>query len=234
MKRIHALSLVAALLAVTFPVHADDTAAAVARWDASWAALKDCYNGCHSVIKKGGKVEDRTYRVWFKKPMNLRSEVVKGNRSGDNGSVAVWTGGDRVTGHQGGILAGISLSLTLDNPKATSIRGGTIRDLQFGRMLEVIHMWLNAKAKTTLTSGTVGGHAATIITFTSDNKDFIAGNNNIAKDQFAYDNQVNLPLQWQSWEPDGTQAVDSSYYDIKVDIGVPDSAFQVKTRMTPP
>lgn len=228
------LSLMLATLGLAVPSRADDVGAAVARWDAAWAGVHDFYDGTHTHITKGRALEDRTLRVWFKKPMNIRSEVLQGNRGGDTGSVAVYTGGDKVTGHQGGLLSSITLSLGLDDPKTTSVRGGRITDLQFGRHLEVIHMYLNGKARMDLSQGTVAGHAVTILSCRSDNRDFIAGNHGVARDVFAYDNALNVPVQWLQYEPDGTEVTNVTYYDVRLNVGVPDSAFQVRTKMTPP
>jgi hypothetical protein len=81
---------------------------------------------------RGTDVQDRVYHVFFQKPLNTRAEVVGGD---GKGSVAVWTGGDRVRGHQGGILSLIKLNLDIHNRLAVSMRGATIAQLNMGWLL---------------------------------------------------------------------------------------------------
>ena len=219
------------LIAVQRPaiVKAEDSAALIAKWDGAWAKVNDYKEEVESHVTNGNNHEDRKFKIWFKKPLNIRSEIIEGNRGGDKGSVACYTGGDRVTGHQGGFLSGISLSLGLDDKKTTSIRGARITELAFSRHLEVIHMYEKGKAKMEVGTGTVDGKPVTTLTCFSSNNDFIAGNGNIAKDVFYYDNTLNLPVQWDRYESNGALVVHVNYRNIQVNTGVDDSAFQVRS-----
>jgi hypothetical protein len=62
------------------------------------------------------------------------------------GGGAVWTGGDQVSGHQGGILSGIHLKVGVHDGRATSLRGDTIDSGTIGAMLS---MFKNAKGTVT-------------------------------------------------------------------------------------
>src|SRR6185437_5530491 len=72
---------------------------------------------------KGDRIQDRTYHYWFKKPNLAKTLIVSGD---GNGSGGVWNGGDKVSGHQGGMLSFIHLKVDLHDPRATSLRGYTI------------------------------------------------------------------------------------------------------------
>jgi outer membrane lipoprotein-sorting protein len=75
---------------------------------------------------QGSQREIRTINYYFKKPKRIRMDILKGNRAFDRGSVGVYTGGEKVTGHRGGIMKGITLSVPLESPLATSVRGETM------------------------------------------------------------------------------------------------------------
>ena len=73
----------------------------------------------------GDKTQDRVYHYWFKKPSDAKIEVVSGPGAGSGG---VWTGGDKVSGHQGGFLSHFHLKVDLHDGRAVSLRGYTIPD----------------------------------------------------------------------------------------------------------
>jgi hypothetical protein len=57
------------------------------------------------------------------KPHYLKTMILDGN---GKGSGAVWVGGDRVSAHEGGILSGIHVKISVDDPRAVSLHGVTI------------------------------------------------------------------------------------------------------------
>jgi outer membrane lipoprotein-sorting protein len=73
-----------------------------------------------------GKREERIMNFYFKKPRLIRIDILKGNRPFDGGSVGVYTGGDKVSGHRGGVIKGLTFNIPKDSPLATSVRGETI------------------------------------------------------------------------------------------------------------
>jgi hypothetical protein len=104
----------------------------ISRLAGVWNGLQayTCTWNVHEV--KGTQVQDRVYRVFFQKPLLTRAEVVDGD---GKGSVAVWDGGDKVRGHQGGILSIINLNLDIHNHLAVSLRGATIAQINLGWLL---------------------------------------------------------------------------------------------------
>jgi len=103
------------------------------RFATAWNNLKSytCTWTVHEM--QGSKTQYRVYHVFFQKPLNTRAEVVDGD---GKGSVAVWDGGDRVRGHQGGFLSVIKLNLDIHNRLAVSLRGATIAQVNMGWLLQ--------------------------------------------------------------------------------------------------
>jgi hypothetical protein len=109
-----------------------DAQAIIDRYASVWSNLRSytCTWTVHE--RKGDRVQDRVYRVFFQKPLNTRAEIVDGD---GKGSVALWTGGNRVRGHQGGILSFVKLNVDVRSRLAVSLRGATIAQLNMGSLL---------------------------------------------------------------------------------------------------
>ena len=107
---------------------------------------------------KGSDVQDRTYRYAYLKPHFARIDITGG---AGRGGGAAWKGGETVSGHQGGILSGIHLTVSMHDGRAVDLRGGTIVQASFQDMAETI------KAAPSVTSGeeTVNGSAFDTVTF---------------------------------------------------------------------
>lgn len=80
----------------------------------------------------GSKSEQRVFSYKFLRPTNAVARVVSGRGSG---SAAAWHGGDKVKGHVGGFFSGIKLTLSINDPRATSMRGHTIDEATFSYTL---------------------------------------------------------------------------------------------------
>jgi hypothetical protein len=127
--------VVLGLIMLITPVRAasfDSAQDVISKYAAVWNALQSytCTWTVHEA--KNSAAQDRVYHIYFQKPLNTRAEVVAGD---GKGSVAVWDGGDRVRGHQGGILSLIRLNLDIHNHLAVSLRGATIAQLNMGSLL---------------------------------------------------------------------------------------------------
>jgi hypothetical protein len=107
---------------------------------------------------KGSDVQDRTYRYAYLKPHFARIDITGG---AGRGRGAVWKGGDTVSGHQGGILSGIHLKVSIHDGRAVDLRGGTIDQASFQDMADTI------KAAPSVTTGeeTLNGTAVDTVTF---------------------------------------------------------------------
>src|SRR6202161_2502180 len=84
---------------------------------------------------KGTEVQDRTYHYAYLKPHFAKIDITGGPGRGGG---AAWKGGDTVSGHQGGILSGIHLNVSIHDGRAVDLRGGTIDEASFENMAELI------------------------------------------------------------------------------------------------
>lgn len=82
---------------------------------------------------KGSDVHDNTYHYSYLKPNYVKLDVLSGP---GRGSGAVWTGGDQVSGHMGGILSGLHKKVGLHDAQAESLRGDSIDTGTISAMLE--------------------------------------------------------------------------------------------------
>ncbi len=107
---------------------------------------------------KGTDVQDRTYHYAYLKPHFARIDITGGPGRGGG---AVWNGGDTVSGHQGGLLSGIHLKISIHDGRAVDLRGGTIDQASFENVAE------NVKTAPSLTNGeeTVNGTAYDTVSF---------------------------------------------------------------------
>jgi outer membrane lipoprotein-sorting protein len=123
---------VAALALCTEDARADSGREAVAKMAATWSQVKtyECTVKVHEAA--GKRVQDRVYLIHFARPTHTRVDIIDGD---GRGSAAVWNGGDRVRGHQGGILSFIRLNVDLHSSFATDLRGTTIVQSNFGALL---------------------------------------------------------------------------------------------------
>lgn len=112
-------------LALSLLPHAASAAGApaVAAFDDAFAKVNDYTVTVRAHETKGDRIQDRTYKYWFKRPSFAKTLIVAGD---GNGSGGVWTGGDKVSGHQGGMLSFVHLKVDLHDGRATSLRGYTI------------------------------------------------------------------------------------------------------------
>ena len=142
MKSIVTLSLIAAALALcgdrslANPSHDAGSKLTVqgtiAKMKATWESVHsyECTATVHEA--KGTSVQDRTYLVRFERPTQTRVDIVAGD---GRGSAAIWNGGDRVRGHQGGFLSIIRLNVGIHSKFATDLRGNTIAEANFGSLI---------------------------------------------------------------------------------------------------
>ncbi len=128
------LALVAAL-GLTSTARADNSAPAITAFEQAFAASNDytCKQHVHEV--QGSSTQDRVYQLWFMKPHFAKTLIESGDGRGSGG---VWAGGDQVSGHQGGILSGIHLKVSIHDPRAISLRGVTIPE---GLIQNVVHRY---------------------------------------------------------------------------------------------
>lgn len=121
------MTAAAALAAMLVPIAstAAQTAPAIQAFDRAFAKTTSFTYHLHSQETKGTSVQNRVYAYSFMQPHFAKTLILSGDGSGSGG---VWTGGDQVSGHQGGFLSGIHLKVGLHDSRAVSLRGYTIPD----------------------------------------------------------------------------------------------------------
>jgi outer membrane lipoprotein-sorting protein len=190
---------------------ADNTAPAITAFNAAWSATNDYTCTMHSHESLGDKTQDRVYNYWFMKPHFAKTLIVSGDGQGSGG---VWSGGDTVSGHQGGILSGLHLTVSIHDPRATSIRGFTIPD---GLLNNIVDKYVTvAGALTQVPGGRLGG----VLTDRLDLKVTDPAQNNGISEQILYLSQeTHFPVRQILYS--GNQTVlDQSISDLKTNVGL--------------
>jgi len=145
---------VAALVALTAPhaARAAQDAPAIDAFNAAFAQVTSYTFKLHSHEVKGSDVQDRVYDYSFLKPHFAKTLIESGAGRGSGG---VWTGGEQVSGHQGGFLSGIHLKVDLHDGRAVSLRGYTIPD---GLPQNIVATYANVKGDLIQSAGgKIGG-----------------------------------------------------------------------------
>jgi hypothetical protein len=124
----------------------------------AWAKIPSYTANIKVHETKGTDVQDRTYHYAYLKPHFAKIDITGGAGRGGGAS---WRGGDTVSGHQGGLLSGIHLNVSIHDGRAVDLRGCTIDAGSFENMAEAI------KAAPSVTSGeeTVSGVAYDAVTY---------------------------------------------------------------------
>ena len=92
----------------------------------SYEQMEDYQCRMHEFSIGEDRREERIINYYFKKPLLIRINILDGNKPLDKGSVGVYTGGKKVTGHRGGFMKGMVLSVRKNSALAMSVRGETI------------------------------------------------------------------------------------------------------------
>jgi hypothetical protein len=83
--------------------------------------------------QKSNRAQNVVFNYSFRKPSNVTVYVVAGSNAG---VTLVWDGGTNVVVHRGsGFTAMFKKTLSLHDPQVTTIRGSSIDELSFGRIL---------------------------------------------------------------------------------------------------
>ena len=191
-------------------------AGALSEFAEAWSAIDNysCTIQSHDV--EGTNVQDRTEHYWFKKPTNAKIEIVAGP---GRGSGAVWHGGDKVLGHLGGILAGIKQSVSINDRRATSLRGDTIESASFAGILAY---YQGAKGTISESAGeAINGTPTDEVSLKIAN---VAANHNVTRDVLYLSKATHLPVRRVKYEGD-TLVKQQDFSSVKLNPGLKDSDF---------
>lgn len=217
-RRTPFLVLAAALVAISMPhaARASNSAPAIEAFNAAFAKVTSMTWKEHAHEVQGSGSQNRVYDYSFMKPHFAKTLIESGDGKGSGG---VWTGGDQVSGHQGGILSGIHLKVDLHDGRAVSIRGYTIPD---GLIQNIVATYAD-------TPGTLrqapGGRLGGVLT------DFLelkvanpATYHGITDQQLWLNAETHMPVRQVMYE--GSQVVlDQSFTDFNLNAGLTQNDF---------
>jgi hypothetical protein len=111
----------------------DSSTPALTAFAEAWTTVT-AYNTTITVFEQEGiAVQNVIFKYTFRKPTTVTVDVV----GGPNDGVAIlWTGGTTVKAHRSGLASAFSQTLSLHDPKMTTIRGSSIDQLSFSQILE--------------------------------------------------------------------------------------------------
>jgi outer membrane lipoprotein-sorting protein len=219
LKRYLALTLASAAffaLAAPHAVRAAQTAPAIDAFNASFAQVTSYTFKLHSHETKGTNVQDRVYEYSFLKPHFAKTLIESGDGKGGG---AVWAGGDQVSGHRGGILSGIHLKLSVNDPQATSLRGYTIPD---GLPQNIIATYANVKGELTQApGGKIGGVETDLLDLKVADP---ASNGGVSEQKIWLSQATHWPLR-QILYAGTTVALDQSFTDYNLNANLTQNDF---------
>jgi outer membrane lipoprotein-sorting protein len=212
------LAAAAAILSVlSVPAaRAENSAPAITAFNQAWAATNDytCLLHSHEVL--GNKTQDRVYQYSFMKPHFAKTLILSGDGQGSGGT---WSGGDTVSGHQGGILAGLHLTVSVHDPRATSIRGYTIPD---GLLNVIVDRYATIPGTLTqFKGGKLGGVMTDLLDLkvTDPSK-----NDGISEQKLYLSEETHFPVRQILYSGDQI-VLDQSVTDLKTNVGLTQKDF---------
>jgi outer membrane lipoprotein-sorting protein len=195
---------------------AADEAPAIAAFDRAFAEISDYTCILHVHEAKGTQTQDRVYQYDFMKPHYVKTLILDGDGKGSGG---VWIGGDQVSGHQGGLFSGIHLKISVNDPRAVSLRGVTIPE---GLLQNRVDSYGTIPGKLTQTDG---GKVNGVDTYRVDLKVADPASNYGISEQIMYvSKETHWPVRQIMYS--GSQIVlDETIGDLKTNVGLKQSDF---------
>ena len=192
------------------------SATALSDFADAWSKVDNysCSIVAHETL--GTQTQDRRYDFWFKKPSLAKIEITSGP---GRGSGSVWHGGDSVLGHQGGLLRGIKMNVSINDSRAVSLRGDNIRAGIFGDMLATYQS--NIGTVSEAPGETIDGAATDMVTLKIASP---AANKNVSRDVLYLSKTTHLPMRRMRYEGDKL-VKQEDFVDLKVNPGLKDSDF---------
>jgi len=211
------LSLCIALVGAScFAARAANAAPAIEAFDKAFAGINDYTCVLHVHEAKGTSTQDRVYQYEFMKPHFVKTLILEGDGKGSGG---VWTGGDQVSGHQGGFLSGIHMKISVNDPRAVSLRNVTIPE---GLLQRIVDNYATTPGKLTQADG---GKVQGVETDRIELKVTDPASNGGVSDQILYlSKETHWPVRQIMYS--GSQIVlDENVTDLKTNVGLTQADF---------
>lgn len=193
------------------------SAATLSDFADAWKVVNDY--SCSIVVHEtlGSQVQDRRYDFWFKKPTLAKIEIVSGP---GRGSGSVWHGGDTVLGHQGGLLRGIKMTVSLHDSRAVSLRGDTMDTASFGNILSAFQS--NMRGTLTESAGeTIDGKPTDMLSMKIADP---AQEKGVTRDVLYLSKITHLPVRRVRYAGDAI-VKQEDFVNVKLNPGLKDSDF---------
>jgi outer membrane lipoprotein-sorting protein len=192
------------------------TTPAIAAFDEMFERINDYTVTIRAHEVKGDRTQDRTYQYWFKKPTMAKTLITSGDGQGGGG---VWKGGDTVSGHQGGMLSFIHLTVSIHDGRATSLRGYTIPQ---GLLQNEVDKYKETKGELTQRAGPlIDGAPTDVIELKVADP---AANDGVTQMEMFLNKDTHWPVRQLRWA--GSQIVaDETFLNLKTNVGLKDSDF---------
>jgi outer membrane lipoprotein-sorting protein len=171
----------------------------------------------------GSDYEKRIINYYFKKPGNIRTVFIEGNRPFDKGSVAVYTGGNNITGSKGGILSGAVMSLDKKAAMATTIRGIALDESDMPAILEKLRFHIKNS------ENSVAAQPGGIYRLTGIVKD-PSKNGKVSREVIYMDSETSLPVKMEGFEGNN-QVMFTVWSGYIVNAGLPDELFTMNFKL---
>lgn len=188
------------------------TTPAIEAFNSAFASVNDYTYKLHSHETKGGQSQDRVYSYSFLKPHFAKTLIDSGDGKGSGGT---WSGGDTVSGHQGGFLSGIHLNVGLHDSRAVSLRGYTIPD---GLLQNIVARYTETKG-TLKDESAPAGYELVVLKVADP-----AANDGISEMKLYLNKSTHMPYREVRYAGDKV-VVDDSFTDIKINPGLKQSDF---------
>lgn len=215
MKLKLSLIICAAVAALCGVARAND-APAIAAFDRAFSAVNDYTCVLHVHEAKGSETQDRVYQYEFMKPHFVKTLILQGDGKGSGG---VWTGGDQVSGHQGGFLSGIHMKVSVHDGRAVSLRGVTIPE---SLLQNRVDSYASIPGKLTETAGgKIDGVETERLELKVADP---AANHGVSQQIMYFNRETHWPIRQIMY--DGSQIVlDETITDLKTNVGLKQSDF---------
>jgi outer membrane lipoprotein-sorting protein len=187
--------------------------AALSNFYAAWGAVESYTCTITTRETSSSRIQERTYEVFFRKPHDTRMNIVSGD---GKGNMAVWRGGERVTGRQQGLLSFIKLDLGMHDGKVVTLRGRTIAEANFGAFFDHIKGLKNITVSASSSSETNQTKISIVIPNPTADNDITS--------ELVVLGPNNMPIEYDQW--DHAELVEHIVYsDVHLNVHIPDSVF---------
>ena len=165
----------------------------------------------HETTNDGKQSQDRTYDYKFVKPTYALITITDGPGKGGG---AAWHGGDKVKGHQGGLLSHLKLIIPINDPRAVSLRGDTLVVASF--QWEINHFLTEPGTMSEAPGPAIDGKATTAVSLAIGDP---ASNDGVTKDVLYVDNSTHLPDRREQYVG-ATVVKTETFKDVKLNPGL--------------